>query len=77
MFRLSFHVSKVKFKFTLSLIIPPKLHLFSFSDPGSVLGLLQAAVSVDKLTLLLQQEYRGDKEQLQTFQSKLEGEHEA
>ena len=75
MFRLSFHVSKVQVYSQSN--HSSELHLFSFSDPGSVLGLLRAAVSVDKLTLLLQQEYRGDKEQLQTFQSKLEGEHEA
>ena len=45
----------------------------SRSDPGSVMELLQAALSMDKLASLIKSEYHSDREALEELQNKLEG----
>ena len=43
------------------------------SDPSSVLQLLRAALSVDKLADLIKSEYHSDTTELETLQNRLEG----
>ncbi len=61
--------------FGLSEVLPTKhsVPLLSPLDPNEVLDLLQSALSIEKLSNLLQEEHRGDSELLLQLQNRLEG----